>query len=178
MIVFLVSGLWHGADLSFVIWGGLNGLYQIIGEILEPLREKIVHLFGLHRNTFSHKLISIIGTFFLIDFSWIFFRASGVREALHIIKSFLTVKNPWILFDGSLYSCGLNQKNFYFMLACILLLFLTDICKCNGICIRKKIAIQDSWFQMGIIVISVIAIVTFGIWGGAYESAGFIYFQF
>lgn len=47
MIVFLVSGLWHGAKISFVVWGGLNGLYQIIGEILQPLRDKLVKLFLL-----------------------------------------------------------------------------------------------------------------------------------
>ena len=41
MIVFLLSGLWHGADFSYVVWGALNGAYQIIGEILMPLRSKI-----------------------------------------------------------------------------------------------------------------------------------------
>ena len=54
LIVFLVSGLWHGAQWSFVAWGGINGLYQIIGEILQPARDKAVSLLKLNRNTFSH----------------------------------------------------------------------------------------------------------------------------
>ncbi len=174
LTVFLVSGLWHGANLSFVIWGGLNGLYQIISEILEPLRKKIIK----ERNTFSQKLIKIIGTFILVDFSWIFFRAPGLRASMHIIKSLLTVRNPWVLFDGSLYTCGLNQKNYNLMLICILILAVVDLCKHNGICVREKIAMQDAWFQIVIVAASVIAIVTFGIWGGSYDSSGFIYFQF
>lgn len=72
MIVFLVSGLWHGAKISFVVWGGLNGLYQIIGEILQPLRDKLVKLFRLNCNSIGHKAVHIIVTFVLIDFTWIF----------------------------------------------------------------------------------------------------------
>lgn len=178
MIVFLVSGLWHGANLSFVVWGGVNGLYQIMGELLEPIRNKIENILGLQKESFSHKFINVVCTFILVDFSWIFFRAQGIREALNIIKNLFTVNNPWILFDGSLYSCGLNQKNFNLMLLCIEILFIADFCKVKGIIIRKKIMIQDYWFQIVIIALSAVAIATFGIWGGVYDATGFIYFQF
>lgn len=80
MIVFLVSGLWHGAKISFVVWGGLNGLYQIISEILQPLRDKLVKLFHLNRNSIGHKAVHIIVTFVLIDFTWIFFRANSFQK--------------------------------------------------------------------------------------------------
>lgn len=178
MIVFLVSGLWHGANLSFVIWGGVNGFYQIIGELLEPIRSKMESALSLHKTSFSYKLINIVGTFILVDFSWIFFRAQGIREAFSIIKNLFTVNNPWILFDGSLYSCGLNQKNFNLMMICIEILFIADFCKRKGIIIREKILVQDYWFQIATIAISIIAIATFGIWGGTYNAKGFIYFQF
>lgn len=178
MIVFLISGLWHGADLSFVIWGGLNGFYQIVGELLEPIRSKIIKILGLHKESFAHNLINVIGTFILVDFSWIFFRAQGIEAALDIIRNLFTVNNPWILFDGSLYSCGLNQKNFNLMLLCIGILFIADFCKRKQIIIRKKVMLQDYWFQIAIIVLSTIAIVTFGIWGGTYDATRFIYFQF
>ena len=73
MIVFLVSGLWHGASVSFVVWGGLNGLYQILGEILKPVRDKVVSVLELNRESLGHKLLQMIGTFIFIDFSLIFF---------------------------------------------------------------------------------------------------------
>ena len=94
MIVFLVSGLWHGAQFSFVAWGGLNGLYQIIGEILQPLRDKLVEILHLNRKSLGHRLIHMVGTFILVDFAWIFFRADRFKSAFHIIQSIFHADNP------------------------------------------------------------------------------------
>lgn len=177
MIVFCVSGLWHGASLSFVMWGGMNGAYQVVGEIMQPVRSKLVHLLRLNKESLAHRFLRTISTFILIDFSWIFFRANGFKESLRIIKS-IFVKNPWILFDGSLYSCGLDYKNFHLMLISILILVFADYCKTRGIRIRDVIIKQDYWFRWLFISISIVVILTFGIWGPNYNEANFIYFQF
>ena len=178
LIVFLVSGLWHGAELSFVIWGGINGLYQIVGEILLPVRDKAVDVLHLHRETLGHKLLHIVGTFLLIDFSWIFFRADSFEDALEIIEQMFKGRNPEIFFNGALYQCGLDSKNFGLMLICILILLFADFCKYKGIRIREVIARQDIWFRWLVIVFAVCVIVTLGIWGPEYNEANFIYFQF
>jgi D-alanyl-lipoteichoic acid acyltransferase DltB (MBOAT superfamily) len=178
LIVFLVSGLWHGASFSFVVWGGLNGLYQIIGEMLLPIRNKIVSILHLNRKSLGHKLLNLVGTFILIDFSWIFFRASGMKESIEIIKSMIFTPNPWVLFDGSLYSCGLDDKNFHLMLVGILIMLFADFCKMKGIKIREIILQQDYWFRWLFISLSILGILTFGKYGPAYDSANFIYFQF
>ena len=177
MVVFLVSGLWHGADISYVIWGGINGFYQVVGEILAPVRNKAVSMFGLHRDSLGHRLVHMAGTFLLVDFSWIFFRADGIN-ALRIIKHMITVKNPWILLDGSLFQCGLDSKNFGLMLLCLGILLFADYCKYKGIQIRNVIVKQDGWFRWFFIAFAVWGIVTFGIWGTQYNGANFIYFQF
>lgn len=178
MIVFLVSGLWHGASFSFIAWGGLNGLYQVVGEILKPLRDQVIKTLNLNRDSLGHRLIHILGTFVLVDFAWIFFRANGFKTALRIIKSMLSVKNPWVLFDGSLFSCGLDEKSFRLMIISIFILLFADICKAKGIVIRKVIIEQDYWFRWIFIAISIAFILTFGIWGPSYNEANFIYFQF
>lgn len=178
MIVFLSSGLWHGASISFIVWGGLNGLYQIIGEALMPLRDRLVSILHLNRSSIGHKLLKMAVTFVLVDFSWIFFRADGFMNSLKIIKSMLTVHNPWILFDNSLYTCGLDQKNFELMLISVAVLLFADICKSRGIKIREVIISQDYWVRWLVISVSIAAVLTFGIWGPNYSSANFIYFQF
>ncbi|MDO4459951.1 MAG: MBOAT family O-acyltransferase [Clostridia bacterium] len=178
LIVFLVSGLWHGASLSFVAWGGLNGIYQIIGEVLQPVRDKAVKILNLNRDSIGHKLAHILGTFILIDFSWIFFRASRFIEALAIIKSMIFTYNPWILFDDSLYKCGLSAKNFRLMLFCIAILIFVDICKHKGIKIREIILKQDYWVKWIAIPIMIAFLLLFGKYGPAYDAANFIYFQF
>lgn len=178
MIVFLVSGLWHGAKFSFVVWGGLNGLYQVAGEILKPVRDKFVTLFHLNRNSIGHRAIQMIGTFLLVDFTWIFFRANSFTEAFTIIYQIFHVKNPWILFDGSLYGCGLDYKNFSLMLFSIFLLLLSDWLKQRKIAVREIIAKQDAWCQVLFIAFSVVFILIFGIYGTSYDASKFIYFQF
>ncbi len=79
MIVFLVSGLWHGANWTFLVWGGLNGLYQVIGLAL-----------GRGRRSQTPSLVrSVIGglvTFHLVLVSWVFFRASSIDDAITIIS--------------------------------------------------------------------------------------------
>jgi len=139
MIVFVVSGLWHGASLSFVAWGGLNGLYQIAGEVLSPIRKKLNQRLCLNEISIGHKLIRMIATFVLVDFSWIFFRADSLKESVAIIKSMVTVYNPWILFDGGIYQCGLDIKNYRLMIVCICVLSFADYLKHKGIKIREVI---------------------------------------
>ncbi|MBP3683814.1 MAG: MBOAT family protein [Oscillospiraceae bacterium] len=178
MIVFLTSGLWHGASLSFVVWGGLNGLYQVVGETTKPFRDRLVNVLGLHRESLGHILLQRFMTFALVDFTWIFFRADRLRQAVEIIKSIFTASNPWVLFDGSLYQCGLDSKNFALMLMSIALLLFADWCKTRGIVIRNVIAKQDDWFRIIFIAASVCFLLLFGLWGPALDQANFIYFQF
>ena len=71
-IVFLISGLWHGADLSFLVWGGINGLYRVVGEAVAPLRNRLISFLHIHRDSFLYRTLCVAGTFLLIDFSWIF----------------------------------------------------------------------------------------------------------
>ena len=178
VIVFFVSGLWHGANWTFVIWGMLNGIYQMIGEALMPVRNKLVKVLQLDRKSFSHKLMQTIVTFVLFAFSGVFFRASDMQVAMGVIKNTFATFNPWILVDGSLYTCGLDQKNFTLMLISIAILFVGDFFKYRGIKLRKIFMQQEWWFRWLVMSTSVVLILLLGIWGTAYNEASFIYFQF
>lgn len=178
LIVFLVSGLWHGADATFVIWGGLNGLYQVLGEALAPAGDKACIRLGLHREKVCHKIAQGIVTFLLIDFSWIFFRAADFTQAVSVIRSIFTAANPWVLFDGSLYGCGLDRKNFTLMLLGIGLLFLADLCKRRGVALHRVLLGQDWWARIVLIAAAILALLVFGKWGPGFNQASFIYFQF
>ena len=177
-IVFLVSGLWHGASVSFIVWGGLNGLFQIIGESLQPVRDRLVILLKLNRESAGHKLISVLGTFFLVDFTWIFFRAESFKDSFAIIEQMFTVRNPWVLFDGTLFQCGLDNKNFDLLMICLCILLIADYCKWRGIIVRQFILKQDYWARWIFVVISIFSILLFGIWGTGYDKNSFVYFQF
>ena len=178
MIVFLVSGLWHGADLTFVIWGGLNGLYQVLGELLEPVRNRVCTALRLDRQTLGHRCFRGFLTFLLVDFSWIFFRASNYGQAKEIMSSIFTASNPWVLFDGSLYSCGLDARNFGLVAVSMGLLTLVDLCKRRGRPLGKLLLDQDWWPRWLLIAAAILALLVFGKWGPGFDQASFIYFQF
>ena len=117
-------------------------------------------------------------TFLLIDFSWIFFRAADFTQAVSVIRSSFTAANPWVLFDGSLYGCGLDRKNFTLMLLGIGLLFLADLCKRRGVALHRVLLGQDWWARIVLIAAAILALLVFGKWGPGFNQASFIYFQF
>ena len=90
MIVFLVSGLWHGSSWNFVFWGFLHGMYQIIGNLTKTLRSKFVKAIKLDKHETIHKFISIVITFVLVTIAWIFFRAESIEQGFNYIKCMFT----------------------------------------------------------------------------------------
>ncbi len=85
MIVFLVSGLWHGAAWTFIIWGALHGTFIIIGNIYR----KYIHHPAKEPSSFN-RLISTCFCFILCSFAWIFFRATSFQHAIQFIKAIFT----------------------------------------------------------------------------------------
>lgn len=178
MIVFLVSGLWHGAQWSFVVWGFMNGLYQIAGYVLRPIRDRLVGLLHMDRNAFSHKLYQVLFTFIVIDISWVFFRAEDIGVAVQMLSSMWNASNASILFDDSLFKLGLDARNFLLMLGSIMILLVGDWFKYRGVCVRELICRQELWFRWLFMIGAVVFIVVFGVWGSGFSEASFIYFQF
>lgn len=81
MITFLASGLWHGAGWTFVIWGGIHGILQVI--------EKTIHITP-PKSKNAKRLFNVISTlvvFALCSFAWVFFRAENLQDAIHVIST-------------------------------------------------------------------------------------------
>jgi D-alanyl-lipoteichoic acid acyltransferase DltB (MBOAT superfamily) len=86
LFVFLVSGLWHGANWNFIIWGGLNGLYLVAAILFDPLFTRAQNLVPLLRKPFIRKPFNIGFTFVLACIAWVFFRANTFPQAMLILK--------------------------------------------------------------------------------------------
>lgn len=178
MIVFLVSGLWHGASMSFVLWGGLNGLYQVIGGITLPIRKKISERLGIKQTNIVVRFFKALGTFILVDFAWMFFRAGTIRKAGDVLSHMFDLGNISIFSDGSIFECGLGERSFIVLLLGIALLLFADIMKERKITVRDRILNMCFPVRCLLLVLFICLILLFGIWGAGYDSAGFIYFQF
>lgn len=88
LLVFLLSGLWHGANWTFLVWGGLHAFYYIFGRLTERHRHSIQDFLRIRHLRIWH-VAQTIGTFNLVAFAWIFFRADDVRSAMHIAAKIL-----------------------------------------------------------------------------------------
>jgi len=91
-VVFVVSGLWHGANWTYVLWGGLHALYMIIERGWEKFIKKLLPSI---LNSVPPKLknaVFIVFTFHLVLFAWIFFRASTITDAFSIIQNIFSMK--------------------------------------------------------------------------------------
>lgn len=174
MVVFGVSGLWHGASLSFVFWGLLNGLYQVLADWLAPLRKRGAAL----ESKPMMKVLKTIITFFLITFAWLFFRANGFQKALSLLKSMLLEGNWHIFYDGSLFTLGITQPQFLVLLAAIVLLFVVDYQKYKQVDMVSVLLHQPLLIRVFVEVLLVCWLLVFGCYGELYDTASFIYFQF
>ncbi len=176
MIVFLCSGLWHGAAWTYVLWGFLHGFYQVVGMCLKPIRDGLVKKLKLQRGSFWHKLYQVSVVFILVDFAWIFFRATSIGQAWSIVKR-LFAYNPWTLFDGTLYQLGLDRPDFIVGVLAIFALVVVSL-------LRRKVKLRNWLLTQPVVIrwtgyfIFIYIILIFGIYGPGYEVQPFIYFQF
>lgn len=85
ILTFVISGIWHGANWTFIIWGLLNGLFLVMEFMTHNYTSKISSFLVLARLPLFNNVLKIIVTFTLIDFAWIFFRANSLSDARYII---------------------------------------------------------------------------------------------
>ena len=86
LITFIVSGFWHGASWTFIIWGGLHGLYIVAWDSFTILKDKIIKRFNISNKLYDINIGPVI-TFLLVSFAWIFFRANSINDALYVVKN-------------------------------------------------------------------------------------------
>lgn len=113
-LVFMVSGLWHGAKWTFIVWGSLHGVYLVLAAI----RDKIFPV-NTHNSTLK-DLLNNVSTFIIVMFTWVFFRASGLFDARQIFGKIAQLK----LIDSI--PNIMNNNELIFSFALILLLLLKD----------------------------------------------------
>lgn len=179
LITFLISGLWHGAAFTYVIWGALHGIYQIIGELFSPIRDKINVIFKINTNCFSYRFKQILGTFFWVDLAWIFFRSNSLPDACSYIWRMFSRHDFWVLSDLSLYELGLNVTECNVLFAFFVIFLLIEYLKYSKkIMIDTFIAGQNTIFRWSVTFLLFFSIIIFGIYGPNFNSSQFLYFKF
>ena len=176
LIVFLVSGLWHGAAMTFVAWGLLNGLYQVFGEWTGPLRTRIRSLLGISGHSASHHLVQIVITFSLTLTAWVFFRANSLSDALYGV-SHLWIPSLWQWSDGSLLQLGLDLPELLLGFSAVVLVMMVEWLAQRHDLLHKLFR-QPLPYRWVIYLGLIFSILVFGSYGLGYAEQSFLYFQF
>jgi alginate O-acetyltransferase complex protein AlgI len=186
MIVFLVSGFWHGANWTFIIWGGIHGVFLLLGMRYQNLKSRFFPKPNAPKLLASFE----VGfTFLVVCFAWIFFRANSLADAFFVVEHLMHVDMSFVsdvvyqlksvLFDPSNAANRFNLDfgrinlqssigDFWLSLIFIPSLLLFEFHWPKGIAFKGDNATFLAWF------ISIVFIMLFGV----FTQNQFIYFQF
>ncbi|CAD6879868.1 Probable poly(beta-D-mannuronate) O-acetylase (EC 2.3.1.-) [Methylomonas albis] len=165
LLTFLISGFWHGASWTFVIWGLLHGIGLSLEVVFAKKRKKLSKIIP----AFLFKAIMLGLTFSFVNFTYIFFRAESLSDAFIIIKQILM----WI-FSLDHFSSVFNENDF--VSNCLFILFLI-VAQYFYVRINLEELFQKCawWLRMFIYQVAVACIAFWGVW---LQGQSFIYFQF
>ena len=172
LIVFFVSGLWHGAGIHYIVWGMLQGIFQIIGAVTLPFKEKACGKLKINRKSSCYIFLQQIVTFVLVNISWLFFRANGTIAAAKMFISAVDFSQPLSQLPG------IDYWDILILAVSLLSLFFVSYYKEKGVGIRDKIS-QTVLPVRWLIYLTIFAIIViFGVYGPGYSSSAFIYMNF
>lgn len=173
VIVFLVSGLWHGANWTFLVWGGLHGFFLIFEVFTKSWREKYI----LIKNTKLKNIKDQMVTFHLVLFAWIFFRANSLSDVWYILKNiFRGIEFNLMYLARSLSPFTNTSKALSLFLIAILLIFILITVQSMQKHGKYKhlFWIKEQGLKTWLILLLGNIILFLGIFG----KSSFIYFQF
>ncbi|MDE7030294.1 MAG: MBOAT family protein, partial [Lachnospiraceae bacterium] len=179
MVTFAVSGIWHGASWHFAAWGVIQGVYIIAGDLLRPVKLKLINWFHVRTKTSGYQFFQVLCTFCLYALSLVFFRAGTIRDAVYYIRRMFGTFDVWSLFDESIYQLGLDRKEMGVLWLGILILLIVDACYARRQALFDTLVKgQCLAVQYGIVAVLIVMVIVFGVYGEGYNASQFIYFQF
>ena len=194
LISWFLIGLWHGGGWNYIFGVGVYmGIIIIISELCQPLFARLTEILHIKTECFSYTLFRRIRTSLLFIFGLSFFRADTLRYGFSMWRCAFSIFNPWIFFDKSLYSLGLNESEFHILMFSMLILLAVsmlqqkyggagqpepgDPCPQTGH-VRSLIGGQNFLFRLILFVVLFIMIICWGYYGTSFDSSDFIYVKF
>ena len=170
LIVFFVSGLWHSVGFHYIVWGLMQGIFQIIGAITLPLKKKLCTSLKINRFSGLFWLIQWSITFILINLSWLMFRADGLMAAINMFKSIFVSSPPSLI--------NLAYIDYLILGFSLIILFAVSYYHEKGYCLRDELSKMLLPIRWVILLLLFTVIVLLGIYGPGYSASAFIYMSF
>ena len=176
LLVFALSGIWHGVGMNYLFWGLLHGVYQVTGALSRRPREAVLRRLGLSRNSRALTLPRQLFCFLLVSFAFLFFRAPGLMAGMHMARAMFL--GSWLPQPvGALFSLGLDRPDMLVLAVSLALLLAVSLIQ-ERQSLRELISRQRLPLRWALYLLCLFAVLIFGIYGPGYDSAQFIYMNF
>jgi alginate O-acetyltransferase complex protein AlgI len=176
LITFLVSGLWHGANWTFVIWGALHGFYMLVSIWTQGIYTRLKSWLRLDRLPALKVALETATTFGLVCFAWIFFRSNNLADSLYVVSHLIPgIGNSMTLatLRGGTDRIGMDRNALLFSVGLIAVLELVQFLQArytlNGMLAARPVWVR--WAAYYVLVMSILLL-------GVFSERAFIYFQF
>ncbi|MBE5926214.1 MAG: MBOAT family protein [Lachnospiraceae bacterium] len=176
IVVWLITGIWHGAAWTFVVWGLFHATLLICGKLFENILPKMCKLLHIDTENFGWYFIQMVRTYIFCCIGRIFFRAASVSQAFAMTKKIVTQTSFSALFNPEV-TFGLDLKDINVALVSVLILLVVDILQ-EKMRLRETLAKQNLIFRWMLIFGALFFIIIFGNYGPGYDASSFIYEQF
>lgn len=178
MITFVVSGIWHGVGIKYLVWGALHGFYQIMGKILKPIRYRVKVVLHIKDDYGIVRVIQSVMVFLMVDFAWIFFRANSFSDAVQYSYYMIRNSMPDVMVNTKITGMGIDLSILVTMLIGMVILFVKDIlCEKNESAIlvldKRNIVVRWSVYICMLSLIVCSALQSYGM-----NISGFLYAEF
>lgn len=175
VVVFIIVGIWHGTGWNYVVYGMYQAFFVASAVILKPTYTKVKKALHVNEKCISWELFCIIRTFIILVFGRLLIKSANLHQAGELIGKISHMDNVYSLFNGDLLQYGLDYKNMIVMYIGILAMILVDVLHEHGVKFRELILKQDIVFRYVVCLTAIAIIVVFGIYGGEFSAASFIY---
>lgn len=176
LIVWTTTGMWHGSESRFVVWGLLNFVLIVLGTEFEPVSEWLISRFNINVNGFAFKFYRVVKTFWMMSFLRLFDISKNADDAFH---TFRLVFRPWNSFSlNKVYEMlSISEDDFILVIIAIIIVFIVDLIERRG-ALRTRIVKMNTVAQWVIVCTLFAAVTIFGSYGLGYNAASFIYGNF
>lgn len=176
IIVWFTTGIWHGANWNFIVWGVMNGVVILISLEFEPFYNWFHNKFDV-KNSFLFRLFQVLRTILLMSSLRLFDCYRDVPLTFKMFGTMFTNINIRELFNGTLMNLGLKIADYGVLLIALIILLTVSLIQRSG-SVRCKLAEKPQGLRYLVYYLLIISILIFGAYGVGYDSSQFIYNQF
>lgn len=174
IIVWILTGLWHGTGMDYLAWGIYWGVLIILGAVLAPEFKKLTAFLKIDTDSFAWKLFQMVRTFCIFCGGRMLTMTGSLHGCLTLVKNMVRSPRLWVLFDDELYQYGLDRKDFSIVLVGIFLMWAVAMLQ-ERMKIRETLAKQPVVFRWLIYYAAFLSIIIFGVYGPGFDASSFVY---